>query len=96
MAIDSDAPAPPIPTGAWRCQEWIGDRRSLNDPDRRPCKRCGTELAHPSDVCCDPECGHLVVFHGADTEGCGRIWAAGWCDCRCTFGREHADYVRYG
>jgi len=57
--------------------------------------RCGSDIEHPIDVCAGVGCGHLVVFHGGDTEGCGRISAAGWCACRRTFAREHADFVRY-
>ena len=53
-----------------------------------------SDLDHPIDVCAP--CEHHVVFHGRDTEGCGRIFAAGWCECRRSFGREHAAYVATG
>jgi hypothetical protein len=75
------------PRGSWRCFS------SLERPDGAHCARCGSDLGHPIDVCL--RCEHLVVFHGSDTEGCGRIFAAGWCECRRSFGRERADYVRY-
>jgi hypothetical protein len=74
------------PRGAWRCANWL-------DPEHTHCARCGSDLDHPIDVC--SRCEHLVVFHGRDTEGCGRIFAAGWCECRRSFGRAHAEYVRY-
>ncbi|MGK2849469.1 MAG: hypothetical protein ACSLFN_00930 [Candidatus Limnocylindrales bacterium] len=57
------------------------------------CLTCGSNLPHPIDVC--GGCGHLVAFHGRDTEGCGRIFAAGWCACRRAFSRPAAEYVRY-
>jgi hypothetical protein len=74
---------------SWRCP--------VADPtERNPsyCRHCGSPVEwHPVDVCY--ECAHLVCFHGADTEGCGRINAAGWCECRQTFGRANAEHVRY-
>ena len=74
------------PRGSWRCLTWL-------DRERTHCARRGSDLDHPIDVC--TRCEHLVVFHGWDTEGCGRIFAAGWCACRRSFGREHAEYVMY-
>jgi hypothetical protein len=86
----------PLPPGAWRCEARIPNTegRSVGNPPT--CVRCGSNLEHPVDVCGGGEgCGHLVVFHGIDTAGCGRICAAGWCACRRRFGRERAEFVRY-
>jgi hypothetical protein len=82
-----------LPRGAWTCPVLVPRVQSLA-PGRAPtCERCGSPFEHPLKVC--RGCEHLVVFHGRDTEGCGRIYAGGWCPCRRAFGRENAEYVRY-
>lgn len=81
--------------GAWTCvipEPRLDEGGLAGDPPY--CRRCGATVdPHPNDICL--RCGHLVELHGRDTEGCGRIWAAGWCACRRSFGREHAEHVRY-
>ena len=82
--------------GAWRCSIPVSEvgARGISRADPTYCSRCGATVdPHPVDVCL--RCDHLVEFHGRDTEGCGRISAAGWCACRRSFGRDHADHVRY-
>jgi len=82
--------------GAWRCEIPVPNSMVYAGPPDDPayCARCGATVdPHPNDIC--ERCGHLVEFHGRDTEGCGRIFAAGWCDCRRSFGRANADHVRY-
>ena len=80
------------PDESWRCETSLPRRDPARDPTY--CERCEAPVEwHPLDVCCG--CAHLVTFHGADTEGCGRIWAAGWCECRADFGRATAEHVRY-
>lgn len=82
--------------GAWRCEV---PAVPTSDPDGLPidtgyCRRCGASVdPHPNDVCL--RCGHLVEFHGRDTDGCGKMSSAGWCDCRRSFAREHADHARW-
>jgi hypothetical protein len=83
------------PRGAWRCETRIPNMDGLAIGNPPTCLRCGSNLDHPLDVCDGEGCGHLVVFHGLDTEGCGRICAAGWCGCRRSFAREHAEFVRF-
>ena len=83
----------PAPTGSWKCPTNLPNIESERVGNPPSCRRCGSNLEHPVDVC--DGCGHLVVFHGRDTEGCGRISAAGWCACRGGFARDHAEYVRY-
>ncbi|MEX1172581.1 MAG: hypothetical protein WEG56_08210, partial [Chloroflexota bacterium] len=81
----------PLRRGAWTCTVLVP--RIEADLSRTPiCQRCGSSFEHPIKVC--RGCEHLVVFHGRDTEGCGRIFAGGWCACRRAFGRENAEYVR--
>jgi hypothetical protein len=82
--------------GAWRCAVAVPQPIPYDGTPADPpyCGRCGATVdPHPVDIC--ERCGHLVEFHGHDTEGCGRISAAGWCVCRRSFGRPHAEYVRY-
>lgn len=86
-------PARPLLRGAWTCPEIVPRVRSAADDGPPTCLRCGSPFEHPIKVC--RGCGHVVIFHGRDTEGCGRIFAGGWCACRRAFGREHAEYVRY-
>ncbi len=81
------------PRGSWRCPTNLPNVESEAVGNPPSCLRCGSDLEHPLDVC--HGCGHLVVFHGRDTEGCGRIFAAGWCACRRAFARDHAEHVRY-
>ena len=80
------------PRGAWTCPEVVPNIESMKVGNPPTCLRCGSSLEHPQRVC--RGCNHLVLFHGRDTEGCGRIGAAGWCACRRAFGREAA-FVRY-
>jgi hypothetical protein len=86
---------------AWRCEVPVPRppfRRVLDYEvalDQSYCERCGSPNdMHPIDIC--SECPHMVRMHGADTDGCGRIWAEGWCVGRLTFGRESAEFVIYG
>lgn len=79
--------------GAWTCTVIAPRVDGIGNGRPPTCRRCGSSFEHPIQVC--RGCEHLVVFHGRDTEGCGRIFAAGWCACRRAFGRETADYVRY-
>ena len=79
--------------GAWTCEAIVPNVEGMAVGNPLTCLRCGSSLEHPVQVC--RGCQHLVVFHGRDTEGCGRIFAAGWCACRRAFGRENAEYVRY-
>jgi hypothetical protein len=83
-----------VPDEAWRCQTRDTSTGRYSSPFNRACDRCGSDLDHPLDICC--WCDHLVVFHGSDTDGCGRIGAAGWCECRCTFDRPNAEFVKWG
>jgi hypothetical protein len=82
-----------LPRGAWTCRELTPNIEGMAVGNPLTCLRCGSSLEHPLKVC--RGCEHLVVFHGRDTEGCGRIFAGGWCACRRAFGRENAEYVRY-
>jgi hypothetical protein len=82
-----------LPRGAWTCPKLISNVEGMAVGNPLTCVRCGSSLEHPLKVC--RGCEHLVVFHGRDTEGCGRIFAGGWCACRRAFGRENAEYVRY-
>jgi hypothetical protein len=79
--------------GAWTCTVVVPNVEGMAVGNPASCLRCGSWLEHPIEVC--GGCEHLVVFHGRDTEGCGRIFAGGWCTCRRAFGRENAEYVRY-
>ncbi len=82
--------------GAWRCDVPVPGSIPYDGAPDDPayCRKCGATVEpHPVEVC--ERSGHLVEFHGRDTEGCGRIFAGGWCDCRRSFGRDHAEYVRY-
>ncbi len=79
--------------GSWRCEVQVPNLVSQRVGNPASCLRCGSDLDHPVDVC--ERCGHLVPFHGRDTEGCGRIFAGGWCACRRAFARDRAEYVRY-
>jgi hypothetical protein len=82
-----------LPRGAWTCPEMVPRGRDVANGSPSICVRCGSSFEHPMKVC--RGCEHLVIFHGRDTEGCGRISAGGWCACRRAFGRENAEYVRY-
>lgn len=81
------------PRGAWTCEAMVPNVESQGVGNPRSCLRCGSSLEHPLAVC--GGCEHLVIFHGRDTEGCGRIFAGGWCACRRASGRDRAEHIRY-
>jgi hypothetical protein len=59
------------------------------------CVRCGAPIdMHPVYICCG--CPHMVRKHGVNTDGCGHIGAAGWCECLSTFDRPNAEFVKWG
>lgn len=90
----------PIQSNAWRCISPVSpppSRMVLNVEvllDQASCARCGSANdMHPIDICL--VCPHMVRKHGENTDGCGHIGAAGWCECVLTFDRPDAEFVKW-
>ena len=71
---------------------WTCDKPEPRASDATLCDNCdGVPLIfHPVDICTG--CNHRVEWHGKESDGCARMGAGGWCDCRRTFGRTAPDF----